>query len=648
MNFLISDTVDSLQIEVDEEHFFEKDCEQSLLSPEDTDESGFFEDVISVSSGKTKLPAGTESLIATESDIDLTAQLVPSGGFQNHSCVTTHPISETEPQADCKFKYTFSCSPCIYTEAVPMHSIQSSDYRIHHTPTGHDCSKTQYEETPSRGTSFVKTLASSTVPFSLGTSPNPGLVKGNLSAGNVQGSGGQLNGVRPDNTMDGGDRALVQVPTSETESNQNENFTKEPERTGIFPQAPKYEDWLVGENEEELYCEAGECDGVDLYTDPSKMRDKPVGGSEEVCKSQHSLSVFFGEFACQEHGYDLMSQSIADVVQPDLPDTASPLRECSASQQEETIKRKKSRRLCLSDPFIKNSIAIASNRLRRELTAQVLDELRQTFIEGFLENGQFFDLLDSGLVLSNQEKENLVDRVIVTMQDGARLALRPAKHGSISYYWPCVDFYVVQQLGSNWFRVKDKTTRQLVMMKKVSVVSDWQKKLQNFLRLQPDVTVLIPYAVMCDRTGSILYLMQDRAVIGFGRPREIAFDYRKIFKQCVRFLNFCWRCGLHPGDFNSNIAYSRENIYFDPSSLTGLEDLYTFNKSLKAAYSLLLEIGCQALKTHTDALYVCGRMERSNMHFLRDIVCCQSAQGSPKVLSMSKDLATEQGGLPTF
>eukprot|EP00061_Rhincodon_typus_P014610 g41731.t1 len=288
--------------------------------------------MISVSSGETKLPTGTESLIATESDIDLTAQLVPSGGFQSHSCVTTHPISETGPQAECKFKYTFSCSPCIYTETVPVHSIQSSDYRIHHTPTGHDSSKTQYEETPSRGTSFVKTLASSTVPFSLGTSPNPGLVKGNLSAGNVQGSGGQLTGVRPDNTMDGGDRALVQVPISETDSNQNENFTKEPEKAGIFSQAPKYEDWLVGENEEELYCEAG-------------------------------------------------------------------------------------------------------------------------------------------LVLSNQEGENLVDRVIVTMQDGARLALRPAKHGSISYYWPCVDFYVVQQLGSNWFRVKDRTTRQLVMMKKNSDIT---------------------------------------------------------------------------------------------------------------------------------------------------------------------------------
>ncbi|GCB81663.1 hypothetical protein scyTo_0023168, partial [Scyliorhinus torazame] len=39
----------------------------------------------------------------------------------------------------------------------------------------------------------------------------------------------------------------------------------------------------------------------------------------------------------------------------------------------------------------------------------------------------------------------------------------------------------------------------------------------------------------------------------------------------------------------------RENIYFDPTSLTGLEDQYTFNKSLKAAYSLLSETGCQDL-----------------------------------------------------
>ncbi|GCC31011.1 hypothetical protein chiPu_0009465 [Chiloscyllium punctatum] len=549
-------------------------------------------DVISVSSGETKLPTETESLIATESDIDLTAQLVPSGGLQSHPCVTTHPISETGAQADCNFKYTFSCRPCIYTEAVPIHSIRSSDYKISHSPTGHNSSKTQYEDAPSRGTGFVKSLASSTIPFSLGTSPNPGLVKGSLSAGNVQGSGGQLNGARHDNTMDSDDRALVQVPTSETESNQNESFTKEPERAGIFSSAPKFEGWLVGENEEDLYFKAGDCNGVDLYTDPNK---KPVGGTEEVCECQDLPSTFSGDLACQENSNDSMSQLLADVVHSDWPDTPSLLREYKASQQEETTKRKNNQPLCLSNPFIRNSIAIATYSLSRELTTQVLDELRQTFIEGFLKNGQYFDLLDSGLVLSNQERENLVDRVIVTMRDGARLALRPAKHGNISYYWPCVDFHVVQHLGSNWFRVKDKTTRQLLMMKKVSVLSDWQKRLQNFLRLQPDATMLMPYAVMCDRIGSILYLTQDRPVIGFGRPREIALDHRKIFKRCVRFLTFCWHCGLHPGDFDSNVAYSRENIYFDPTSLTGLEDLYTFNKSLKAAYTLLFEIGCQDL-----------------------------------------------------
>ncbi|XP_078421136.1 uncharacterized protein LOC144694507 [Cetorhinus maximus] len=640
MNSLISDSLDPLQIEGDEEESFEKGCEQLLLSPGETDESGFFEGLISDRIGEAKLPTGTEPLIATESDIDLTAQLVPSGGLQNHLCVTSLPVSETRLQTDCIFEYAFPCGTRVYTEG-PIHSIRHSDYKIPHSPAGHHSSKALCEETPNRGSSHVKSLASSTIPFSLGTSPKPGLVKGNLIAGNLQGPIGRLNGVIPDRTVERDDRMLVKVPTFETDSRQNENFNIEPERVGTFSAVPKSEGWMVSTNEEDLYCEACSCDegSVDLYTDPSQKRDEPTGRTEEANEPQQSASVFFGNSALPEsrpHN-DSASRPMEETFHPAQPGTASSPREHRMSQKEVVLKKKKRRKKKqkdgqpLSDLFIRKSIELAYLRIRRELTAQVLDALREIYIEGFLENGQFFDLLDSGLVLSNQEREYFMDRVIVTMQDGARLALSPAEHGNVSYYRPFVEFHCVQQLGNNWFRVKDKTTGQLVLMKKVTVMSDWQKGLWNFLTLQPESVVLVPYAVICDRKGSILYLTQDRGVTGFGRPRGVAFDHRKIFERCVSFLHFCWHCGLHPGDFNSNIVYSRENIYFDPTSLTGLEDQYTFNKSLKAAYSLIFETGCQDLSfdSFLDIMWCSGEERDTGSERRRLLPVCPGVPQDP-------------------
>ncbi|XP_067909499.1 uncharacterized protein [Heterodontus francisci] len=598
MNSLISDTVTPLQTEGDEE-FLEKGCEHPSLSPGEADESGFFEELLSDSDGEAKLPTGTEPLIATESDIDLTAQLVPSGGLQSHPYVTTLPISETGPLEVSTFEYTFSRSPCVYAEAGPIRSIPHSDYTIPHAPAGHDSSKTLCEEMPNRGSSHVKTLASSTIPFSLGTSPKPGLIKGNVGDVSVQGPIGRLFRVVPDNTMQQGQRA--QEPT------QNANFM-DPETAGIFSSDPKTEGWILGENED-LYCETGGCGrgSVDLYTDPSQKREEHVAGAEEGHEPQRSASAFFENSVCQDSQSrsDFTLQTMGDAFHPERPDTesdtAGSLGESRMSQKEEVVKKTRKKRqrnrqpFCPSNMFIRKSIKLAHNRITREHTAQVLDEFRRIYIEGFLEKSQFFDLLDSGLALSNQGREHFMDKVIVTMRDGNRLALSPAKHGSISYYRPCVEFHCVQQLGNNWFRVKDTTTGQLLLMKKETVLSDWRKGLQNFLRLQPDMVILVPYAVVCDRKGSILYLTQDREVIGFGRPRGLGMDHRKLLKRCIRFLNFCWYHGLHPGDFNSNIVYCRESIYFDPTSLTGLEDQYTFSKSLKAAYSLLVETGFQEM-----------------------------------------------------
>ncbi|XP_072333738.1 uncharacterized protein [Scyliorhinus torazame] len=466
MNSLISDSLDPLLTEGDGEEFSNKGCEEPSLSRAELEESGFFEDVISANSGEAEVCARFEPLIATESDMDFTAQLVPSGGLQSHPHVTTLPVSETRPQADCRFQYTFSCGPCIYTEAGPVHSV------------GHNPSLC--EDTPSRSSNHVKGSASSTVPFSFGTSPKPGLVEGNLSVGNVQGPVGRLSKVRAGNTMEQDDRMFVKVPNFETESSQNENFRLKPGGAGPFPSVPKSQGWIVGTNEEDLYCEACSCDGgsVDMYTDPRQKRDKPVGRTDEDRESQQSASVIFGNSACPDSQLriDSTSRPIEDTFQPDCPGTATPARQHQTSHKEDLVKKRRRKKKQKDtqpppDPLIRKSIELACSRIRRDATAHVLDQLRQIYIEGILGNSQFFDLLDSGLVLSNRKREYFMDRMIVTMRDGARLALSRAEHGYISYYRPCVEFHCVQQLGDNWFRVRDKTTGQLVLMKKVCYFS---------------------------------------------------------------------------------------------------------------------------------------------------------------------------------
>ncbi|GCB74815.1 hypothetical protein scyTo_0020795 [Scyliorhinus torazame] len=275
--------------------------------------------------------------------------------------------------------------------------------------------------------------------------------------------------------MEQDDRMFVKVPNFETESSQNENFRLKPGGAGPFPSVPKSQGWIVGTNEEDLYCEACSCDGgsVDMYTDPRQKRDKPVGRTDEDRESQQSASVIFGNSACPDSQLriDSTSRPIEDTFQPDCPGTATPARQHQTSHKEDLVKKRRRKKKQKDtqpppDPLIRKSIELACSRIRRDATAHVLDQLRQIYIEGILGNSQFFDLLDSGLVLSNRKREYFMDRMIVTMRDGARLALSRAEHGYISYYRPCVEFHCVQQLGDNWFRVRDKTTGQLVLMKK--------------------------------------------------------------------------------------------------------------------------------------------------------------------------------------
>ncbi|XP_067858079.1 uncharacterized protein [Heptranchias perlo] len=695
MNSLILDGEARLQVEGDEEAFFEKGFERPSLSSEETAESGFFEGEISDSDRDADCPTGTESLIATESVIDLTAQLVPSGGLRRLPRGTTFTISKSRPRTGPSFHYSLSCSPCSHAGTCPTRSIQGTGCGTPHTSTGQRSPRTLPEEVPDRASGQGKSLGSSTIPFSLGTSPKPGLLKHSPGAGSVNSPMGLLIGFVPEKTLEGGQWPCAKVPTSVMESSQNENFTVAPERNGICSVTPKTEGWMLETNEprleEDLYCEAGGCDpgSLDLYSDPSQKREERVGGIEECCGPQRSVPALSGNSVCQkswprdESGQKPMGDAphldraemevaglkpmgdaphldraemevaglkpmgdaphldraemevvglkpMGDAPLLDRADaednTASSLGEEQTLREQDAVKkrRKKRRRKqppCPSDLFIRESIELAHSRIRREITALVLDELRRIYIEAYLENSQFFDLLDSGLALSSQGRERFMGKLIVTMRDGAKLGLTPAEHVSISYYRPGVEFRCVQQLANNWFRVKDKTTGQLMLLKKETVLSDWRKGLRNFLRLQPEAVVLVPYAVICDRSGSILYLTEDRDVTGFGRPRGMGLDYRMIFKQCLRFLSFCWQHGLHPGDFNSNILYSGESIYFDPTSLTGGEDLYTFNKSLKAAFGLLFEAGYQDLSfdSFLDMMWCSGEQGHTDSASRRPI-----------------------------
>uniref|UniRef100_UPI00398E3AE8 uncharacterized protein n=1 Tax=Pristiophorus japonicus TaxID=55135 RepID=UPI00398E3AE8 len=582
--------------------------ERPSLSSEETAESVFFQEEVSDDDGEVEFPAGTEPLIATESDIDLTAQLVPSGGLPSHVCQTPLlvrqtplpvrqiplPICETTPRANTTFMYSFSPGPRAHTAGSPILSIRRTDYGITRALAGRNSSKTLSQETPGRSSGPGKSLGSSTVPFSLGTSPKPGLVDG--GAGSVHGPVGWSIGGGPELTQEQGQRAPAEVPTSVMETDGNGNLTLDRRSAGILSQAHQVEGWMLGGNIGDLYC-----DGVDLYRSPSGKEGGRAGGAEDGDGPQRPVSAFAGTPGPCD-GW--VPRPAEEVSRPDPPlseslTAGSPGGDRTSSGQEATRRRKKRQRSKQpprpSERFIGESVALAYCRVTRELTARVLDELRRIYIKAFLENSQCFELLDSGLALSSPGREPYMDKVIVTMRDGARVGLSPAEHGSVCYYRPGVEFACVQELGNNWFRVKDQTTGQLLLLKKEMIVSDWQKRLWNFLRLEPDSVVLVPHAVICDRQGSILYVTQDTQLTGFGRLRGSTLDHRKIFKRCVRFLTFCWHHGLHPGDFSSNIVCSGESIYFDPTTLTGLEDLYTFTKSLKAAHSLLIEAGSQDL-----------------------------------------------------
>ncbi|OCT71680.1 hypothetical protein XELAEV_18034659mg [Xenopus laevis] len=82
------------------------------------------------------------------------------------------------------------------------------------------------------------------------------------------------------------------------------------------------------------------------------------------------------------------------------------------------------------------------------------------------------------------------------------------------YYNLGLHFYITEQLNDDWYCVKDRITQEKMLMKKVPVISSWGKSLHNFLFLPYHPRLLVPYAVLYDRNGSIHYLMEYKHVLG--------------------------------------------------------------------------------------------------------------------------------------
>ncbi|XP_028651741.2 uncharacterized protein LOC114647257 [Erpetoichthys calabaricus] len=234
-----------------------------------------------------------------------------------------------------------------------------------------------------------------------------------------------------------------------------------------------------------------------------------------------------------------------------------------------------------TESFIKHSVEEEYGRLTREQGHHFLDQLRKIY----LRNSSSFYLLDSGLLVSQAEMENFNDKVLVKMQDDVKLVLTPTLCGDYRY-----QLYIVKHLYDSWYRGIDKVTKETILMKRVSVISEWRKPLKNFLFLQRNPMTLLPYGVLYDRSGFIYYQMQDQEIRGFEtRFDHIVLKREDIIRKFLQFLKFCKLNHLQPHDFSTCMLHTPQDIYFDPTSLGTLEDLGSFKKALKAAIKQALQ-----------------------------------------------------------
>ncbi|XP_075468545.1 uncharacterized protein LOC142501881 isoform X2 [Ascaphus truei] len=236
--------------------------------------------------------------------------------------------------------------------------------------------------------------------------------------------------------------------------------------------------------------------------------------------------------------------------------------------------------------FIKTSIQDAYGNLIKESGLSFLEELRTIYLDA---EGHGFTLLDSGIVL--RERENDIDGniALITLRNGKKLGMAIPSSNLFLYYHLGIHFYITEQLNEDWYYTKDRVTQETMLMKKVPVISSWMKSLQNFLFLPRHPRLLVPYAVIYDRNGSIHFLMEDRHVLAVGRPpKGYNFNKQKLLWEVLNFLKYCKQNSLFPRDIEDSILYTEQGICFDPSSLDNIEDPCVLKKSVKHTLELLL------------------------------------------------------------
>ncbi|CAM5130265.1 unnamed protein product [Eretmochelys imbricata] len=276
----------------------------------------------------------------------------------------------------------------------------------------------------------------------------------------------------------------------------------------------------------------------------------------------------------------------------------------------------------------KMSVEDAYGRLTKACGLSLLEKLRQTFLDV---EGGCFSLLDSGLVLGRVEEHPALGLAVLPMRDGRKLATTLPNSSLFLYYALGRQFYVTEKLADRWFRARDRVTGESMLMKKVPVVSDWRKMLHNFLFLPPHPRLLVPYAVLYDRNGSILYLMEDRDVHAVGRPPEgPSLQGARALQQVLSFLSFCKRHHFHPGDVGAASIYTAQGICFDPSSLSSSEDPYAFRKSMKTCLRPLLaqHQGLVGLDSLVDSM--CQHLEEEESPEPSDTPSSNAPGASPK------------------
>ncbi|XP_030425646.1 uncharacterized protein LOC115654904 [Gopherus evgoodei] len=606
----------------------------------------------------------TGSPIATETDIDLTAALLPSGGTRSHQHAIKTAVSETGalPAPGYEGPPSPAGCCCCSLAKLQMGPQPGAGCRLWNTP---------YPKLPP-GSCLGKGFGQSTLPFSFGTSPAPPprdprltLQPSELPAGTARLSSGPGGEPGRCGGLKGLDLELWEGPETkpwlEDGTAPPSALEKPPIREGCSPWSearlcPAEPGWDVSPPEscrglrEEQGC-AGVPPSAALGLSAGRAGARQAEGagrgrdplaSEMAAEPQWDGSIVLSEGAREPEIGRAGARDIPHAVGSGLapcappepepePPSADPRGEelppegLGRTEEAAVTRRPRGTELgrqlgtrssvgsagpgCESskpvsqDPAsqaqqigdlspsgasapTKTSVEDAYGRLTKTYGLSLLEELRRTFLDA---EGGCFSLLDSGLVLGRVEKHAALGLAILPMRDGRKLATALPNCSLFLYYALGRQFYVMEKLADRWFRARDRVTGESMLMKKVPVVSDWRKMLHNFLFLPPHPTLLVPYAVLYDRGGSILYLMEDRDVRAVGRPPEgPGLEGARALREVLSFLSFCKRHHFHPGDVGAASIYTAQGVCFDPSSLSSSEDPYTFRKSVKTCLRPLL------------------------------------------------------------